>query len=234
MFGFNQHKKRVLELEQELEQLRSELKQAQDELRKRIEFDDENQRIKQLANNLLAQNALILDTETTGLGNNTNSQIIELAIIDVQGNVLFNSLIKPKNKMSKDNKSIAVHGIRNEILVYSPEWSDVHEKIAGILQNRQVVSYNGAFNQAMIEQTYKKYGLPCPEFTMHCAMDLYSAWYGHLSQYALYRSKKLVEAMTLIYGGYWEQAHRALPDCQAVLDLLKFVAANNMRPRFFE
>lgn len=233
MFGFNQHKKRILELEQELEQLRAELKQAQDELKQRVEFDDENQRIKQLANDLIAQNALILNMATTGLTNNTNSQIIELAIIDVQGNVLFNSLIKPKSKIRQDNQSVAVHGIRNEILVYSPEWSDLHEKIAGILQNRQVVSYNGDFHRAMIGQTCEKYGLPCPEFTMHCAMELYAAWYGHLSQYSLYRSKKLAEAMTLIYGGYWEQAHRALPDCQAVLDLLKFVAANNMRPRFF-
>lgn len=233
MFDFGKNKQRILELEQELEQCRFELKQAQDELAKRIEFDDENQRIKGLANDLMVQNALILDIETTGLANNANSQIIELAIIDFEGSVLFNSLIKPKNKMRKDNQSVAIHGISNEILVNAPEWSDVYERVAEIIRNRPIISYNGGFNAAMIRQTCEKYHLPVPEFTMYCAMDLYSAWYGHLSQYSLYRSKNLVDAMTLIYGGYWQQAHRALPDCQAVLALMKFVATHNMRPRFF-
>ena len=41
--------------------------------------------------------AICLDTETTGLGN--NAQIIEMAITDLNKNVLFNQRIKPTTEI---------------------------------------------------------------------------------------------------------------------------------------
>jgi DNA polymerase-3 subunit epsilon len=53
---------------------------------------------------------VILDTETTGL--ESNAEIIEIAIINIDEHILFNSLIKPENPVPAD--AFDVHGISNE------------------------------------------------------------------------------------------------------------------------
>ena len=52
---------------------------------------------------------VILDTETTGL--NERAEIVELSIIDKNGNTLFDRLIKPKGHIPRDAEQI--HGISN-------------------------------------------------------------------------------------------------------------------------
>lgn len=48
-------------------------------------------------------NCVILDCETTGLGD--QDEIIQLAIIDMRGNILFNSLIKPSPRKRISEKA---------------------------------------------------------------------------------------------------------------------------------
>jgi len=54
------------------------------------------------------QNYLILDTETTGLGE--KDVIIQMALIDLDGNVLLDSLVKPKKKKSISREATEVVG----------------------------------------------------------------------------------------------------------------------------
>ena len=56
---------------------------------------------------LAAGAALILDTETTGLGD--EDEVIQLGIVDLEEWVLFNSLFRPTIEVSPG--ALAVHGI---------------------------------------------------------------------------------------------------------------------------
>ena len=55
----------------------------------------------------LAANALILDTETTGLGD--DAEVVELAVIDCAGAVLLDTLVRPSGPVPAE--AAAIHGI---------------------------------------------------------------------------------------------------------------------------
>ncbi|MCW3664158.1 3'-5' exonuclease, partial [Burkholderia cenocepacia] len=57
-------------------------------------------------------NFILLDTETTGL--DESAEIVEIAVIDDAGNVLLNTLVKPKHPIP--NSATAIHGITNAMV----------------------------------------------------------------------------------------------------------------------
>ena len=59
------------------------------------------------ATKLLAAEPLILDTETTGLGD--EAEICEIAVIRQDGSVVLDTLVRPTGKISED--ATRVHGI---------------------------------------------------------------------------------------------------------------------------
>jgi len=64
---------------------------------------------------------LYLDTETTGL--DEKAEIIEIAILDVAGNVLLDSLVKPTSPIS--DAASKVHGIMMSMLGDAPSWQQL-------------------------------------------------------------------------------------------------------------
>lgn len=184
----------------------------------------------QVTGKLLSEQAVILDTETTGL--TVSSEIVEIAIIDTQGNTLFNSLIKPKLKMKADSQAVKVHGITNEMLADAPSWAEVHDEICSILRGKEVVIYNADYDIRLIKQTCDKYKLPPPIFAHECVMKLYGAWHGEKSiKGEGFRWHKLDAAMLYCGIAPKGRAHRALTDCHAVLDLIRHLYITPIQPR---
>ena len=77
---------------------------------------------------------LILDTETTGL--DSQAEIIEIAIINESGNVVFESLVKPTKPIPED--AIAIHGIANEQVHAAPLWIEIATAVNNILSGKDV------------------------------------------------------------------------------------------------
>ncbi len=166
---------------------------------------------------------LIWDTETTGLkqsGSNLMSfdEIIQIGIIDYQGNIVFESLINPvKHRISQGAKDI--HGIDLRMLRDAPTFQEIAPKLCEILNGKLVIAYNAEFEQRMLVQTNAK----CPkefrkaddmQFTMHCAMTEYSQFIGEWSDYYKnYTWQKLPGA-----------THNVIQDCLAVLKIIKGMA----------
>lgn len=71
------------------------------------------------------ENYVILDVETTGLS--SDDEVVELAIIDLKGNTLYNSLIKPS--MAIPEEATAIHHITNDMVFSAPKLSDEFSKI---------------------------------------------------------------------------------------------------------
>lgn len=185
------------------------------------------------ARDVLDNNCVFLDTETTGLG--YNSQIVEISIIDKQENVLLDTLIRPKCRwIPKDAQ--AIHGITNKMVAKAPKWPEVHDRVTQILQAAEViVIYNADFDRQMLKQTRRKYDLPkfgVSSTQFHCAMEQFAEYYGEWNGYYHdWRWQKLGVAVN--YFGLKLPsnltAHRALGDTIATRRVVEALAQEEIR-----
>lgn len=82
----------------------------------------------------------ILDTETTSL----DGAIIELAVIDGQGEILVNTRIQPGVPISAG--AHAIHGISDDDLLDAPTFPAIYDDLIAALRGRRVVIYNADFD----------------------------------------------------------------------------------------
>jgi DNA polymerase-3 subunit epsilon len=160
---------------------------------------------------------VILDTETTGLMEgpmaNTNAEIVELAIISLAGKVIYNSRFKPRYSIPQ--RTTEIHGITNQAVKNSPQFSKEYSKILQIITGKIVISYNARFDGKVLANTCNLHKLIPPEDVMwECAMKVYKAY-----QEPNTRFSKLP-------GG----KHDALSDCKATLKLIKRMSRNEDIP----
>lgn len=154
----------------------------------------------------LSQNVLLLDTETTGLH---KAEIVDIAIIDVNGCPLVDTLIKPKKSIP--NSASRIHGITDEMVLASPTFPEVYQAIKQAIEGRLILIYNSAFDTEILAYNCQLHGLPEIEYQSECLMLAYAEYVGEWSDY---------------WGGYrWQRLpsgnHRALGDCQAALKVLR-------------
>ena len=177
----------------------------------------------------LAANALILDTETTGLGD--DAEVVELAVIDCAGAVLLDTLVRPSGPVPAE--AAAIHGITDAMLAGAPTWSEIHARFCGLVEGRQVVIYSREFDARVITQTARRYGLPAPQgfdlaldgSAVHCAMQAYAEFRGEWSaEKGQYRWQKL-SAAAAQQGVTVTNAHRALGDCLMTLGVVRAMAS---------
>ena len=88
---------------------------------------------------------VVLDTETSGF--NSEDEIIEIAIADLDGNTLLNSLVKPSCEVSSEAQN--VHGISKDMLQDAPTFLELYPKIQEALQGKQICIYNKNFDIGM-------------------------------------------------------------------------------------
>jgi DNA polymerase-3 subunit epsilon len=151
---------------------------------------------------------LILDSETTDL----DGEIIELAIVNLQGETVYNGRFNPITPVSAGAQ--AIHGITTDMLVDAPFFIEDYETICNHLKGAGLVLiYNAAFDNARIRTTCKLQGLNPPKYNSDCIMEWYAQFYNDWSEYhGSYRWQPL--------GG----GHDALGDCLAALATIKEMA----------
>lgn len=145
---------------------------------------------------------VLLDTETTGIG--YQDQVIELGILDVKGNVLLDTLVKPTCRISADAR--AVHHITEEMLVSAPTWPEVWAQAEPLLKGKRMLAYNAPFDVRLLKQSCRAHGLKEPYIRSLCLMEAATAWLG-------FRPK-----LEYFSGGI--QTHRSVDDCRILLDNL--------------
>ena len=123
----------------------------------------------------LAQPIVFLDTETTGIGR--EDEIIEIAVVDADGKLLVNSLIKPSKPIPSE--STAIHGITNEMVQKSPAWPILWPTIRAYLLGKIVAAYNSDFDLRLMQQSHARYRLPWREnLNMLDVMKVYADYRG--------------------------------------------------------
>lgn len=173
-----------------------------------------------VAERWIRRNYRIIDTETTGLG--ADAQIVEVAIVDLKGEVLLNTLVKPAIAIPEE--ATAIHGITNEMVADAPAWSDVLPTVLELL-GKYWITYNAEFDLRMIEQSST---LPLPQMSPFCAMRLYAEFNGEWDALRRkYKWKKLTEAATALDAWPKENIgvpHRALYDCRLTRNIILAMA----------
>ena len=174
----------------------------------------------QEARRLLTQKPIYLDTETTGLDN--RAEIVEIAILDDDGNTLLDSLVKPRYPIPADASRI--HAITNTVVADAPTWGDLWPQISLILNERVVGIYNAEFDLKMLAQSQQFARLPWAreELRSFCIMQIYARYYGERG-YGSFRWQSLEKAGRQCQLNL-PNNHRAADDARLARAVLHHVA----------
>ncbi len=159
---------------------------------------------------------IVIDTETTGL-DPADDELLQVSIIDSDGNTLFDSYFKPC--VSSWTSAERINGISPEMVENAPK---ISEKIAEIneivCQADTIIGYNTYFDIGFL----KNNGLILAEnVKIVDVMEIFAEIYGDWNDYfESYTWQKLTTAASY-YGYDWsshaESAHNSLGDCFATL-----------------
>lgn len=171
-------------------------------------------------------NAVILDTETTGL--DSNARIVEISIICAStGDVLVNQLVNPLCEIS--NEAYRVHGIGRDDVADKPTFDIVWNDIKSFLFDREVIIFNFDYDYRLIAQSLSDFDYPLLNLSHmikgQCAMEWYAEFFGDWNEYhGNYKWQSLVNACKqqgIETAGL--VAHRAQGDCEMTRRLINVV-----------
>jgi CBS domain-containing protein len=98
---------------------------------------------------LSALQALVLDTETTGL-DVKQARVVEIGIAGHGQPVEWSSLIRPDIPIPA--KSTAIHGIDDAMVQHAPRFGDVWRETARIIGNQVVIGHSFGFDLAILKR----------------------------------------------------------------------------------
>lgn len=160
--------------------------------------------------------AVVIDFETTGLNCGTD-EILQVSIIDQDENVLMNQYCRAVRHNSWESAS-SVNGIYPPRVAFCPPFEKVAPYVQDILSRAdKVLAYNCSFEQGfLMVNGIDPYILfwcdPMKEIVDYCN----ASSGGHRSRMALQSAARII--------GYEYNAHDALEDVKATLQVHNFVA----------
>jgi DNA polymerase-3 subunit epsilon len=122
-------------------------------------YSREREDSKSVAQKVIQSRPVFLDTETTGL--DKTDEIVEISIIEFDGSILLQSLVKPTSTIPA--KATRIHGISNSDVQKAPPWPFLWPKIRSLLYGRMIAAYNAPFDLRMMQQTHNRYRMPWRE-----------------------------------------------------------------------
>ena len=155
---------------------------------------------------------LFFDTETTGLSAARGDKVVEIAIVDINGSVLLDTLVNPLRKIPTAASS--VHGISNEMVLEAPSWVELLSEIQQIIKGKTIVAYNADYDGSFFPDHF------FDSASLVCAMQKFRSHVGAKRSLSLNRAVK-------ICGHVWSgDAHRALADTMACRAVWQWIEEN--------
>ena len=158
---------------------------------------------------------VFLDAETTGL--DAKAEVVEICIVEHDGEVLLNTLVKPSTYIPRD--AVRIHGITDEMVQDTPTWIHVWPEVESILSGRVVGIYNADFDIRIMRQTHGLLGMRWlnPADKVFCIMKLYADFYGS-------RRWQSLDMAGRQCGISLKNSHRALDDTLLARQVLLHMA----------
>lgn len=153
---------------------------------------------------------VFLDTETTGLG--ASAEVVDLAVVSMNGEVLINHLVRPANPIPTD--ATFIHGISNRDVAAAPGWTRIIELFRPVLENRTIVAYNAQFDRSMVDQNCLLVAMPVVNARWTCAMRAFTAFRRDCPEPPRMHGWHRLSVAARSFG-IAEPQHRALSDALA-------------------
>jgi hypothetical protein len=190
--------------------------------------------------------SVILDTETTGL--HDGARIVEIAILNIDGTVLLESLVNPGVPIPAE--ATRIHGITDAAVSTAPTFSDLLLPLTEALHDRKVVIYNRDFDKRRLavglhhHYSARYANLEKPRHGQRrihpaarawlaaqtwedCAMQAYAEWCGDWTwDYEARDGEPLYRQGDYRWHPLPGAGHRAADDCRAVIEVLGEMAAS--------
>ena len=99
-----------------------------------------------------------LDTETTGL--DADDEIVEIAIVDDNENVLVNTLVRPVNRPEWPDAE-NIHGISPKDVRNAPTQTQISDDIRDAVRDRRVVIYNAKYDSQYLPELESAAEISC-------------------------------------------------------------------------
>ncbi|NYV27661.1 3'-5' exonuclease [Streptobacillus felis] len=155
-------------------------------------------------------NKIVLDLETTGI--RENDEIIQLSIIDSDGNNLLNEYFKPIN-VTEWEDAYKIHKISREMLYDKPSIEDFREEIQKILDMTDyMIGYGIDFDYKLLI----RHGFNVEHIRKVDISDYFKYLYRKILNDPKLKRPKLIECSSY-YGFKEDDFHNSLTDCYATL-----------------
>lgn len=206
---------------------------APDHVEERPDADTLRQRdVVTWAKGLIERGFVILDSETTGLNEDRADEPVQISVIDHTGEVLFSSLVRPT--ITIDPEAARVHGLDGEKINLAPTFRDIRSQLQTVLQDKELVIYNAAFDLAVLDNASIANDPAAPDGRLplpstwprktHCAMLEYAQYHGEPWRRGGWKNQKLTAAAKQL-GVPVKDAHDATGDCVMTLGVIQALAA---------
>ena len=158
---------------------------------------------------------IVYDCETTGLNSDTD-EIVQLSIVDGNGKILFNELIKPSYKKKWDSAE-RVHHISPDMVKEKKTFRHYKDQIKEIFDNAElIVAYNNSFDNGFIYECSKHDIDPYDKQNFDVMIE-FAEIFGDWNEYhQSYKWQKLITCARY-YDYEIENAHDSLYDVKATL-----------------
>jgi DNA polymerase III epsilon subunit-like protein len=157
----------------------------------------------------LNERSLIVDTETVGAG--PTIEVIEIAIGDVSGKIIFESLVRPVyNRLPPSSKH---QRFDHQAFTDAPYWTDIWPSISELISNKLLIAYNANFDRRALAAMAARHAYTSTERAWRCAMQAVKKGIGV--------NKSLTLSEACAHFGLEGGNHRAARDVQATCCLLQ-------------
>ncbi|HEU0190542.1 MAG TPA: DEDDh family exonuclease [Mycobacterium sp.] len=154
----------------------------------------------------------VVDVETTGF-RPSHARVISVAALalDADGRVerSFASLLNP----GTDPGPTHVHGLTAEMLEGQPQFADIVDELAALLQGRTLVAHNVAFDYAFLTTEAEATGAELPIDAAMCTVEL-------ARRLDLGLDNLRLETLAAHWGVTQERPHDAVDDAQVLAQVL--------------
>lgn len=159
--------------------------------------------------------AVVVDTETTGLDPKEN-EILELAIVGLDGDVLLHTKVKPVRIETANERALEINNYNEADWADAPTFDEIKDKVVELLENRIFIGQNPQFDRNFLVEALDRVGVEKAyrKVDYHTIDTITLAW-EHLAPCGLNRLN--LEAICEFLGIPLdrEKRHGALADAQA-------------------
>ena len=162
---------------------------------------------------LLLDDFLVIDTETTGLG--YADEVVELGVVGPDGRERLSTLVRPRSGRVPPGAT-AVHGITMDQLADAPTFAEVYDALLALARGRRVIAWNAPFDERMVRQSAVGWGRRERLKGFECAMRAYAFARG--LRHGRSKLERAAHETGILAGR--RQAHRSTDDARLALQVL--------------